>query len=154
MSKVQSEFMTNAQKKNLAQALYISGSHTRKAIANQVGCTEKTLRNWIDKGNWDEIKEAQTITRSELLRQSYAQLRAINEEIADNHGGIPNKQLSDAKGVIIKEIEILSDAPLHNYIQVGNDFAKYLTKNHPKDVQKSVMLFNEMIEEIAEKEGF
>ena len=145
--------MTNKEKKQLAYSLFIKSSFNRKEIAKQVGCTEKTLRNWIEKEDWQSIKEAQTLTRSKLLQDAYSQLKAINEKINDDFGGIPNKELSDAKAVIRKEIEALSNHPLHLYVEVFTEFLDWVNENEPKDVQKIVALSDGFINNIASKEG-
>ncbi len=123
--------MKIADKKALAESLYIKSSLNRKEIAQQIGVTEKTLRNWIEANDWDSIKDSQTITRKQLLLDSYQQLKAVNDEIRLNHNNIPNKQLSDAKGVLIKEIEALNSQPIHKYVEVFEDYIQYLYKYAP-----------------------
>ncbi len=143
--------MTNAEKKRLAKSLYIKSGQNKKQIATQVSVTEKTLRNWAEIGDWEELKNASTITRSELLKASYRQLKAINEKIEDDHNGIPTKELSDAKGVIRKEIEALSEMPLHQYISVATEFTEHLSKNNPRALIGTVELLNDFIELIASR---
>jgi len=120
------------EKKQLAQALFIKGTMHRKQIADAVSVTEKTLRNWIEAGEWETMKEACTITRPQLLLEAYKQLKAVNEKITER-GGVPNKELSDAKSILRKEIEILSDAPIHVYVEVLDEFLEFVHKNHPAD---------------------
>lgn len=123
--------MKNAEKKELARSLYTKSQLNRKQIAVQVGTTEKTLRKWIDEENWDAIKDSLQITRPQLLQESYQQLAAINKKIKEELGGVPNKELSDAKGVIRKEIEAFSVQPLYKYIEVFEEFIDFLSKNEP-----------------------
>ncbi|GFR90301.1 phage terminase small subunit [Elysia marginata] len=113
-----------------AKRLYISGKETRKSIAQIIGCTEKTLRNWIDKFEWDALRNIETITRKQLLAEAYKQLRAVNTEIAKN-GGIPNKELSDAKSILRKEIELLSDNPIHIYTETYDALLEFTKANEP-----------------------
>ena len=128
--------MNREEKKRLAYTLYVksAGKPLRKDIAKQVGTTEKTLRNWIDEGGWENQKEALQITRPQLLQEAYAQLKAINQCIEKEHGNIPNKELSDAKAVIRKEIETFSTQPVHRYIEVFEDFIEWLSLNDPANV--------------------
>lgn len=127
--------MKNAEKKQLAKSLFIAGSMTRKDIAKQVIVAEKTLRGWIDDGGWEALKEIQSVTRSQLLLDAYAQLAAINKKIREEFENVPTKELSDAKGVIRKEIETLSSNPLHIYVEVFEQFFDHIAKRHPKDLQ-------------------
>jgi transposase-like protein len=121
--------LTNAEKKQLALSLYITGKHTRKEIAKMATCAEKTLRNWIDIENWDNLKQAKTVTRNSLLADEYFQLAALNAKIKEQ-GGVINKEQSDAKAVITKNIERLSDSPLHVYVEVLEELLSYMMENH------------------------
>lgn len=134
------------QKRSLAQSLYIKGHLSRKEIAEIVGITEKTLRDWIQKYNWDALREAQSVTRQQLLLDAYTQLKAVNQAI-EEIGGIPNKNLIDAKSVLRKEIEALSDSPVHVYIEVFNEITEWLMKNHPTEAGHVSELFLSFIDE-------
>ncbi|MCT4647577.1 MAG: phage terminase small subunit-related protein [Carboxylicivirga sp.] len=118
------------EKKKKAAGLYVKGTLTRKQVADTIGVTEKTLRKWIEEGNWDDLKEAKTVTRQQLLLDAYAQLKAVNRRIADM-GNVPDKTLSDAKSQLRKEIETLSDSPLHQYAEIFDEFAVWLVHNNP-----------------------
>jgi predicted transcriptional regulator len=143
--------MKNADKKILAKNLFVKSSMNRKEIALQVGVTEKTLRNWVELDNWEELKDAQTITRAQLLQDAYNQLKAINKKIEEDFNGIPSKELSDAKGVIRKEIEHFSKQPIYQYIEVFEEFIDYLVKNHPKQTTEFAKLSGEFINEISKR---
>ncbi len=143
--------MRNAEKKNFAQGLFVKSDLNRKEIATQVGVTEKTLRKWIDDGGWQELKDVQSITRSQLLIDAYKQLAAINKKINDEHEGVPTKELSDAKGVIRKEIETLSDNPLYLYVEVFENFTDWMARNHPKHLKDLARLSYDFVQEVAKK---
>lgn len=145
--------MTNKEKKNLAKNLFVKGSLNRTQICEKVGCSRSSLYDWIKKGNWEELKESQTITKSQLLQDAYKQLKAINNEIENEHKGIPNKQLSDAKAVIRKEIEAFSENALYQYVGVFDEMTDWLEKNHPKELIPMTELINEFVESIAKKIG-
>lgn len=145
--------MRNEEKKKLAHSRFINSHMTRKEIAESVGCTPKTLRGWIKDGNWENQKESRTITRGELLQDAYRQLKAINKKINDELGGVPNKELSDAKGVIRKEIESLTSNPLHIYVDVNLELLEWIRKNKPEKLTDFVNCTNEFINEIAKEKG-
>lgn len=140
--------MNNAEKKDLARSLYIKSDMTRKEIAQRVSTTEKTLRKWIDDDGWDKMKDSLQITRPQLLQDAYAQLNAINRHIEEKLQGIPTKDLSDAKGVIRKEIETFSEQPIHKYIEVFEDFIGYLSKTTPSKVAEFAVLSQEFINQL------
>lgn len=143
--------MKMAEKKQLAQSLYVKSDFTRKQIAANAEVTEKTLRKWIDDGEWDKMKDALQVTRPQLLVEAYSQLKAVNEKIRDEFGNVPNKELSDAKGVLRKEIEILSNQPIHKYIEVFEDFIQFLSKTEPKELSKFATLSQSFINELVKE---
>jgi len=126
--------MSNAQKKEQARALYVKSGMNKKQIAEAVKITPKTLNNWIEEGKWDEQKESLQITRPQLLQEAYAQLAAINKQIRDEFNGVPPKHLSDSKAVIRKEIETFDKNPLHQYIEVFEEYVDWLSKTHPSQL--------------------
>ncbi|MCT4559814.1 MAG: hypothetical protein N4A41_00400 [Crocinitomicaceae bacterium] len=143
--------MTNAEKKQFAKTLYLAGQLNRKQIAQQVKIAEKTLRNWIEEGQWEENKAIMGVTRQQLLQDAYSQLKAINEIIRTEHNGIPTKDLSDAKAVIRKEIEAFSNNPLHVYIEVFEEFLQWASKVYPKDIKRINVLQMEFLEETSKR---
>lgn len=136
----------NSTKKDLAQELYIMGNHTQKAIAEIVTTTAKTLGKWITDGNWDELKDLKSITKKQLLKDSYAQLKAVNERIA-LMGNVPTKELYDAKSILGREIDRLSDNPIAVYTDVFSDFVDFMLRNYPKDVRLFAKYSMEFIEQ-------
>lgn len=140
-------------KRTLAKSFYLYAHFSQKKIAEMCGVQEKTLKAWIDKYRWGEEKEKNSITRQSLLKETYSQLTAINKEIKENYNGIPTKTLSDAKGVLIKEIEALDRQPLHKIIEVLQDVLVWCGKHHHEQVQELAELLNEFIESIATREG-
>lgn len=142
----------NDEKRSLAQSLYVKGNLSRKEISNIVNVTEKTLRSWIDKYGWDDLKEAQTVTRQQLLTDAYKQLKAVNQAI-EGRGGIPDKTLSDAKSVLRKEIEALSDSPVHIYIEVFNEVTEWLITNYPGKAAEVSNLLLSFIEQKQKQAG-
>jgi len=141
--------MNNAEKKDLARNLYVKTDMKRKEIASQIGTTEKTLRGWIDAGQWDKMKDSIQITRPKLLQDAYNQLNAINRFVEENLNGIPTKDLSDAKAVIRKEIESFSTQPIHKYIEVFEEFIQFLAKNEPGKLNDFASLSQTFINQVS-----
>ena len=134
------------EKRSIAQPLYTKGKLSRKEICQIVGVTEKTLRNWIEKYNWDDLKEAYSVTRQQLLADAYSQLKTVNQAVEEK-GGIPDKQLADAKSILRKEIELLSDSPIHVYIEVFNEVTEWLMLQHPARAAEISQLLLTFIED-------
>ncbi len=140
--------MKNVEKKEIARGLFIKSLFNRKEIAKHVDVTEKTLRGWIEDGEWETMKDAMQITRPRLLQDAYAQLNAINRRIENDLNNIPTKELSDAKGVIRKEIETFSFQPIHKYIEVFEEFLEYVSKNQPDKIYDFAMLSQSFINQL------
>ena len=143
--------MTNKEKKQLARSLFIKSGINRKQLAQQVGCTEKTLRGWIAKEGWEQVREAETITRSQLRKDAYRQLAAINTVINEQMNGVPDKKLSDAKGVIRKEIEVLGEMPLHSYVEMAMELTAYVQANCPDKLIEITEMLDDFIQEKAKE---
>lgn len=124
--------MTNKEKEILAQTLYMSGKFTQKAVAEMIGVTEKTIGKWVDKGNWEQMRQIQQVTKAELLKEAYAQLARINKRINDDMGGIPDKVMSDAKAQALREIEAFDERSLQTYADCFEDFSSWLMRTEPK----------------------
>ena len=123
--------MTSKEKQILAQTLYLSGKHTQKAIAELTGVTEKTIGKWAVEGKWEEMRQLQTVTKAELLKEAYSQLSKINKKIKDEMGGIPDKVMSDAKAQALREIEAFDERSLQTYADCFEDFTGWLVRNEP-----------------------
>ncbi len=141
------------EKKLTAKSLYLKSDMPRKDIAQIAGVTEKTLRRWIKDDKWDELKAIESITRKQLLQDAYRQLKRINEHIDTELDGIPNKEMSDAKAIIRKEIESLSDSPLHIYVEVSEELIHWLQMTHPDQVKNTTRFLSEFIEMKAGEKG-
>jgi DNA-binding transcriptional MerR regulator len=146
--------MKNAQKKELARGLYINSSLNQTEIATQVGTTPKTLRTWINEGGWSEIKQSKTLTRPHLLQQAYLRLQENNKalEILKPGEMASYKTLMDAKAIIGKEIERLSDSPLHQYIEVCEDLMGWVAAHLPDQLQSVTAMLREFIEDVHKRQ--
>jgi DNA-binding XRE family transcriptional regulator len=133
------------QKKERAFAYYLTDNYTQKVIAQMVDVSEKTISKWVNDDNWEEQKALKTITRKQLLKDSYEQLAAVNLRIKDV-GGVPTKELYDAKSIIGKEIDRLSDNPLAAYTDVFTDFIDWLMRNKPVAMQEFSALSMQFLE--------
>ena len=133
------------EKRATAQALYLKGM-SQKEIHDIIGISEQTISKWRNLFNWDDIKELNTITRSSLLKQSYIQLAAVNKEIEENKN-IPTKVQSDSKAQLLREIEHLSEIPIHKYIEVFEEVLSWLSKTDPKYIKQFSELTWKFIED-------
>ncbi len=138
------------EKRIIAQSLYTKSKLNRNEIAKTVGISEKTLRSWIVKFEWDILKEANTVSRQQLLADAYAQLKKVNQVIEDK-GGVPDKALADVKSTLRKEILQFSDTPLPEIVEVITEITEFAVSNYPDNVADLSRLFLDFIDNKMKK---
>lgn len=73
--------LTNKQKKEWAQTLYLRENLTQQEIADRVGVSRVTVSNWCRSGKWEEQKVGITLTRREQVQSLYRQVAEVNNAI-------------------------------------------------------------------------
>lgn len=89
--------LTNNQKKEWAELLFLRENLTQKELAAKVQVTEKTISSWIKKGKWEQKKNSIILTKTEELSRLHAQLRELNDHIEKKPEGqrFPSKSEAD-----------------------------------------------------------
>lgn len=140
--------MPKDSEKQIARELYLNTGMTQKEIAIKLSISEPTLSKWVNSGKWDELKAAKSITKEQLLKQAYEQLAAINNAI-EERGGVPDKQLSDAKGILVKEIALLEkNHSISTAVYIMDRFLNYVLTHNPsvaREVSQMQLSFIEML---------
>lgn len=67
--------------KELAKRLFVNEQVTQKEISERLKVTEKTISKWVKEGLWEEEKTSLLVTKENQIKDLYAQLKAVNEEI-------------------------------------------------------------------------
>jgi len=134
--------LSRSDKRELAFDLYLNTDKTQKEICSIVGWTEKTFTENKEKGVWDALKGATTITAANITRKLYLKL----EELTD-----ADKIDADALIKVTKSIEFLSNKKV-TASQLINCFKLFTTwffakkPDMAKEVNKFQMEFiNEFI---------
>lgn len=104
--------LKKTEQKEYAKYLFTEKSFTQKEIAKKVGITEKTLRAWITENDneWKKIKTSLMATKAAQIKNYYAQLERINDQIA------MRKVIYDVPAHLIKPIK-LKDSEGNEYIE-------------------------------------
>lgn len=79
--------LTNTQKREWAELIYLKENLTQKEIAGKVGVTEKTIGKWIQDGNWEQYRASIIVTKEQELRRIYLQLNELNTCIFNREEG-------------------------------------------------------------------
>lgn len=112
---------TKARKDKAAEALdlYLHTDLTQGRICELVGWSERTFTTHKQKGNWEELKQAETISPKRIIANLYRQAHALSEmDVVD----------ADKLVKLANTIEKLTDrkVTLSHYINVFKDFTTWL----------------------------
>ena len=65
----------------LAQKYYVQESMSPKDIAKKLKCSEATIRSWINKGGWSELRKEEINLKISLLSQSKEVTYKLGQQI-------------------------------------------------------------------------
>lgn len=124
--------LTNNQKKEWAELLYLKGELKQKDIAVKVGCAEKTLSGWIKDGNWDKLKKSMLTTKTEILRNLYNVLDKINTKLneEDSFGDTKIADMYVKYTAAINNLE--TQTSIAQIFEVSRMFCNWLQTIDPK----------------------
>jgi hypothetical protein len=134
--------LSRDKKRELALEMYLNTDKSQKEICEIVGWTEKTFTDNKEKGGWDSLKGASTITAANIIKKLYLKL----EKLVD-----ADKIDADALVKVTKSIEFLSNkkVTISHHINCAKEFTIWLFAKKPelaKDFNKYQREFiNEMV---------
>ena len=129
--------LSNSQKKQWAQTLYLRENLTQLEIAERVGVSRVTVSKWVRDGKWEEQKAGITLTRQEQVANLYRQVAEINRTIATRHEGerFPNSKEADILGKLSAAIRNMEqETGIADIISVLTAFIEWL---RPLDLDKA-----------------
>jgi len=114
-----SEGLTRDKKREMALDLYLNTDKSQKEICEIVGWTEKTFSDNKEKGNWEAMKGAETLTAQKIIMKLYKKLDELTE------GDLIS---ADALAKTAKVIEMLSNkrTTLSHNINTFKEFTTFL----------------------------
>lgn len=117
--------LTNEDKKALAQQLFLDTDKTQKEIATIAQITEKTLTKWKKEGDWELLRQAQTVTSANLISNLYQKAYDLSLE---------DKIDADKLVKLANTIEKLSNkkVTVSNMINVFKDFTSWAFGVNPE----------------------
>jgi len=143
--------LTNKQKKDYAKSLYLGNlTITQKEIASRVGTSEKTLSGWINREAWDKLRVSLLTTRETQLSNLYAQLSAINTEIAGREEGkrYPTNKEADVISKITSSIQKLEmDLSIGDIVNVSKRMLDWLRAADLEKAKEMSGLFDAFIKD-------
>ncbi|WP_300978921.1 DUF1804 family protein [Flavobacterium sp.] len=154
--------MAKEKEKRIAFDYYTNQGFTAKAISEIVNVSEKTIGDWVEKGNWKSVRDAnmnssQSTFRnikdlvSELTEQRLDINREIKEakELGDNNLVLSLRKQAAAisqevaiQNKALEKLEKENKIALGTYLEVMNDIFKNL-ENYDKDIYLKTLDFQE-----------
>jgi len=131
--------LTNKQKKEWAQVLFLRENLLQKEIAAKVGVAEKTISEWVNKGNWEQLRSSLIITKEEELRRIYMQINELNTFIFQKEEGqrFANSKEADTLNKLAATARALeTDVSLAETIEVFKQFLQFVKRDDLKKAQE------------------
>lgn len=139
------------QKKDYAKSLYLGNlTITQKEIASRVGTSEKTISAWINREGWDRLRVSLLTTRETQLSNLYAQLSALNTEIAQREVGkqYPTNKEADVISKITASIQKLEmDLSISDIVNVSKRMLDWLRAADLEKAKEMSGLFDGFIKD-------
>jgi len=110
--------------------LFINTGKSRKEICDALGIDPKTLYRWVQKGNWEEMKEAVTLTPVALKQQFYGHIFAVNRQIREEReNGVPTMEdVEKLRKLMVAQSKIDANS-VGMYTQAFSELANLLSLN-------------------------
>lgn len=165
--------MAKTKERQVAEKMFIDFHKSQKEIAEELGLTEKTVSNWVNKHAWKQRRDAKlnnTSTRSENIKKvigeltecSLENMKRIREAEARNDQAEvldlkkESTRISQEIGMYQKALEKIEKdfkVSLSTYLEVMEEIFQAL-QSHDKDVYLKTIDFQKThIQNVAQKLG-
>ena len=142
--------LKNTQKKAIAKELYLHGDYTFEEIAAKVDATRQTIARWAKDDGWADLKASMTVGKDKTLKNLYAHVQRINEDILQREDGarVPTPKEADILAKLAAAIDkIESESGIHELVGAGMAFLTWLRKINPEKAIEFTELWDAFIKE-------
>lgn len=125
----------NIQKKSIAKELYLHGDYTFEEIAAKVGSARQTIAKWAREEEWESLKASMSVGKEKILKNMYAHVQLINENILQRPDGerMPTPKEADILAKLSAAIDKLeSETGIHELVSSGITFLTWLRGVDPQ----------------------
>jgi uncharacterized protein YjcR len=124
--------LTNPQKRQLAERLFVQTDLSQKEIAADLDVSEKSLSKWKTEGKWDQLKAAATTGTSNLVKALLEENQGIVDDARQEKRRINSKE-ADIISKNASTIERLDKKlNLVTVIEVFTNYNKWLVERNPQ----------------------
>ncbi len=130
------------QKREWAELLFARTQMTQKEIAEKVGVTEKTMGDWKNKHNWEQLRTSYFLTKGQELQRIYGQISALNDMISERDHGhqfATAKEADTISKLAAAARQLETDVSISDVVDVFIGFIDWLRENdfnQAKDVSE------------------
>jgi DNA-binding XRE family transcriptional regulator len=118
--------MAKSKERIIAQHLYVDSGLSQKQIAEQLDISEKTISKWKTEDNWDKIRTARRITKSELINKIYKSMNAVMADSNDVDRPLTSKEADIVSKLSNTLQKLEGQDTLSNHIHVLQQFFTWL----------------------------
>lgn len=134
--------LKNAQKKAIAKELYLHGDYTFEEIADKVGAIRQTISRWAKDEDWPAIKASMSVGKEKTLKNLYAHVQTINDDILSRPEGERRPTAKEADILAKLSASIAKMESESGIRELVNSAMAFLTWLRGVDPQKAVEFSN------------
>lgn len=119
--------LSNKQKKELAQVLYLSTNFTQSEIADKVGVSRRTMVRWSEE--WKDLRLNYMQTREARIISTLEQLRELDEHIESRDQGAryATPKEADTRRKLTADLKVLEqEASVREIVDVSQGFLDFV----------------------------
>lgn len=113
------------EKGKLIRSLYLETNTSIATIAKWVEETHSAVNYFVEKNKLKQYKRAITLSKTQLINKAYVILDRIDQEVEENHNGIPKGELLRAQQTQIDRIKTLQEYDTGGMIEYLNEALRF-----------------------------
>ena len=162
--------MAKEKERRIARILYVEHNKTAKEVAFDVGVTEKTLGDWVDKFGWKAERNAKLNNAKTQVNNIKSVINALTEERLDNSRKLEEETEKDIISELRKDIARIDSAianwnktlntmdkenkiSLSTYLHVMERVFNSFQKDEPKLYLKTLQFQEDHVQQISQELG-
>lgn len=134
-----------SDKKALAQILFTRNNLSGLEISERVGVSDRTIREWIKKGNWELQRKSLLVTKDEHIRCFLDQISALNEAILNNRTELKYADTKQAD-IYVKLTAALkncyTETGLNEILEISQQILAFAQANFPEHIKVAILILD------------